>query len=109
MLVIEPRFVCKACGKPGAHVRPDFNWNWQPSAMMQRFEGWSRDASDACKIVEIGAIGASDPIAISDIAVRQLGAFIADRKNQPSRGEITPRQSQMETTRRLGSRLSGAS
>ena len=24
---IEPRFVCKACGKRGAEVRPDFNWN----------------------------------------------------------------------------------
>ena len=24
---IEPRFVCAACGKRGADVRPDFNWN----------------------------------------------------------------------------------
>jgi len=24
---IEQRFVCKACGKRGADVRPDFNWN----------------------------------------------------------------------------------
>lgn len=24
---IEPRFVCTACGKRGAEVRPDFNWN----------------------------------------------------------------------------------
>jgi hypothetical protein len=24
---IEPRFVCRACGKRGADVRPDFNWN----------------------------------------------------------------------------------
>jgi hypothetical protein len=23
---LEPRFVCKACGKRGAGVRPDFNW-----------------------------------------------------------------------------------
>ncbi|TPQ38873.1 hypothetical protein C2U70_08240 [Bradyrhizobium guangdongense] len=23
---IEPRFVCSACGKRGAEVRPDFNW-----------------------------------------------------------------------------------
>jgi hypothetical protein len=23
---IEPRLVCKACGKRGADVRPDFNW-----------------------------------------------------------------------------------
>ena len=23
---IEPRFVCRACGKRGADVRPDFNW-----------------------------------------------------------------------------------
>jgi hypothetical protein len=24
---IEPRFVCAACGKRGADVRPDFNWS----------------------------------------------------------------------------------
>ena len=24
---IEPKFVCKACGKRGADVRPDFNWD----------------------------------------------------------------------------------
>ncbi|MBR0719660.1 hypothetical protein [Bradyrhizobium liaoningense] len=24
---IEPRFVCSACGRRGAEVRPDFNWN----------------------------------------------------------------------------------
>jgi hypothetical protein len=24
---IEPRFVCSACGKRGADVCPDFNWN----------------------------------------------------------------------------------
>jgi hypothetical protein len=23
---IEPRFICSACGKRGADVRPDFNW-----------------------------------------------------------------------------------
>ena len=26
---IEPQFVCKACGKRGADVRPNFNWNLQ--------------------------------------------------------------------------------
>ena len=26
---IEPRFVCTACSKRGADVRPDFNWNVQ--------------------------------------------------------------------------------
>jgi hypothetical protein len=31
---IEPRFTCKACGKRGADVRPDFNWNRKPVAMM---------------------------------------------------------------------------
>ena len=31
---IEPRFTCSACGKRGADVRPDFNWNKQPIAMM---------------------------------------------------------------------------
>jgi hypothetical protein len=24
---IEPNFMCTACGKRGADVRPDFNWN----------------------------------------------------------------------------------
>jgi hypothetical protein len=24
---IEPQFVCTDCGKRGADVRPDFNWN----------------------------------------------------------------------------------
>jgi hypothetical protein len=27
---IEPRFVGAACGKRGADVRPDFNWNRMP-------------------------------------------------------------------------------
>ena len=27
---IEERFVCSACGKRGADVRPDFNWDKQP-------------------------------------------------------------------------------
>jgi hypothetical protein len=31
---LEARFVCKACGKRGADVRPDFNWNKQPVAAM---------------------------------------------------------------------------
>ena len=31
---LEPRLVCKACDKRGADVRPDFNWNKQPVAMM---------------------------------------------------------------------------
>jgi len=31
---IELRFLCEACGKRGADVRPDFNWNKQPNAMM---------------------------------------------------------------------------
>jgi hypothetical protein len=31
---IEPRFVCSACGKRGADVRPDFNWNRTTTAMM---------------------------------------------------------------------------
>jgi hypothetical protein len=31
---LEARFVCKGCGKRGADVRPDFNWNKQPVAMM---------------------------------------------------------------------------
>jgi hypothetical protein len=31
---IEERFVCQACGKRGADVRPDFNRNKQPVAVM---------------------------------------------------------------------------
>ena len=31
---IEPRFVCQACGKRGADVRPDFNWSKQLVEMM---------------------------------------------------------------------------
>jgi hypothetical protein len=31
---LEPRFVCGACGKRGADVRPDFNWDKQPVHMM---------------------------------------------------------------------------
>jgi hypothetical protein len=28
---IEPRSICTACGKRGADVRPDFNWNKAPA------------------------------------------------------------------------------
>lgn len=28
---IEPQFVCKACGKRGRDVRPDFDWDKMPS------------------------------------------------------------------------------
>ena len=31
---IEPRFICSACGKRGADVRPDFNWQGAPKKMM---------------------------------------------------------------------------
>jgi Protein of unknown function (DUF1269) len=30
----EPRFICSACGKRSADVRPDFNWNTQPVGAM---------------------------------------------------------------------------
>jgi hypothetical protein len=33
---IEPRFVCSACGKRGAEVRPDFNWD-KPGAVTRDF------------------------------------------------------------------------
>ena len=29
---LEARFVCKACGKRGADIRPDFHWNKPPVA-----------------------------------------------------------------------------
>jgi hypothetical protein len=31
---LEPRFVCTVCGKRGADVRPDFNWDKPPVAAM---------------------------------------------------------------------------
>jgi len=31
---IEARFVCRACGKRGADVRTDFNWNKTPGGVM---------------------------------------------------------------------------
>ena len=31
---LEPRFICQRCGKRGANVRPDFNWNKTATAMM---------------------------------------------------------------------------
>lgn len=31
---LEPKFTCKACGKRGADVRPDFNWQAMPVAGM---------------------------------------------------------------------------
>jgi hypothetical protein len=31
---IEDRFVCAACGKRGAEVRPDFNWEKTPAGGM---------------------------------------------------------------------------
>lgn len=31
---VEPRFVCGACGKRGAEVRPDFHWDRMPIAAM---------------------------------------------------------------------------
>jgi hypothetical protein len=31
---LEPRFVCRACGKRGADVRPDFHWDKPPVAAM---------------------------------------------------------------------------
>ena len=31
---IEPQFVCMACGRRGADVRPDFNWNAPASPAM---------------------------------------------------------------------------
>jgi hypothetical protein len=31
---LEPRFLCQACGKRGADVQPDFNWNRTPVKAM---------------------------------------------------------------------------
>jgi hypothetical protein len=31
---LEPRFICTACGKRGADVRPDFSWNKKPVVTM---------------------------------------------------------------------------
>jgi hypothetical protein len=44
----------------------------------------------ACKIIEIGATGASDPVAISEIAVRQLGAVYGCGSIKPARSSEKP-------------------
>jgi hypothetical protein len=31
---LEPRFICSACGKRGADVRPDFNRNKKPEPIL---------------------------------------------------------------------------
>jgi hypothetical protein len=31
---LEPKFVCQACGRRGADVRPDFNWDKCPAGGM---------------------------------------------------------------------------
>jgi hypothetical protein len=31
---LKSRFICSGCGKRGADVRPDFNWNKKPGRMM---------------------------------------------------------------------------
>ena len=31
---IEPFFVCTACGRRGADVRPDFKWTQKPTSMI---------------------------------------------------------------------------
>ncbi len=31
---IEPRFICTACGKRAADVRPGLNWKGKPVALM---------------------------------------------------------------------------
>ena len=31
---IEERFTCRVCGKRGADVRPDFNWDRKQSSVM---------------------------------------------------------------------------
>ena len=41
---IEAQFVCGACGKRGADVRPDFNWNKMPVEMIG-FRGNERGAN----------------------------------------------------------------
>jgi hypothetical protein len=35
---LEPRFICLACGKRGADVRPDFNWNAPSKSAMARLD-----------------------------------------------------------------------
>jgi hypothetical protein len=29
---LEPLFVCQACGRSGADIRPDFDWDKEPKA-----------------------------------------------------------------------------
>jgi hypothetical protein len=35
---LEPRFVCSACGKRGADIRPDFHWD-KPGLVTRAFDG----------------------------------------------------------------------
>jgi hypothetical protein len=63
---LEPRFVCKACGKRGADIRPDFNWDRTAVGGMgyRSNQGRSRDVTDDiaraaeyCSGSELGASG----------------------------------------------------
>jgi hypothetical protein len=44
---IEPRFVCQACGKRGADVRPNFDWNARPVGGMGYRKSGDGDTNEA--------------------------------------------------------------
>jgi hypothetical protein len=43
--VIEDRFVCSACGKRGAEVRPDFSWDKRPVGAMGILDDYCQNNS----------------------------------------------------------------
>jgi hypothetical protein len=59
---IGARYVCRGCGKRGADVRPDFNWNRQ----LRELKGYRQDSQAplrlrACHQPPIGIVDLSAP------------------------------------------------
>jgi hypothetical protein len=48
------RFVCKACGKRGADVRPDFNWDRNPGPPKQTAPAFEPEAGAALALCRSG-------------------------------------------------------
>jgi hypothetical protein len=51
------RFVCKACGKRGADVRPDFNWDRNPGPPKQTAPAFEPEAGAALALCRSGKPG----------------------------------------------------
>jgi len=59
---LGPRFVCQACGKRGADVRPDFNWKESRRGDGLPRVSWSRKFSEPIKLPN-GCPGARPSVA----------------------------------------------